>query len=77
MFRASNGSIFNISVLKWCIVLNPCDTPVMTYFASYIVPIPESTSIRWCILCGAEGTTEEFFSRLKFEKSPFFLEKLV
>lgn len=36
------------------------DTPVMTYFTSYIVPIPESTSTGWCTLCGAEGTPEEF-----------------
>jgi hypothetical protein len=35
------------------------DTPVMTYLALYIVPIPETASMRWCMLCGAEGTSEE------------------
>jgi hypothetical protein len=36
------------------------DAPVMTYLVFHIVPIPETASMRWCMLCIAEGTSEEF-----------------
>jgi hypothetical protein len=56
LVRASNDFIFQHFLSK----NKACDTPVMTYLALYIVPIPETASMRWCMLCGAEGTSEEF-----------------
>ena len=52
------------------------DAPVMTYFASYIVPIPGSASKRCCALCGAKGTSEELNAGRTFFISVFFIELL-